>query len=107
MGRHCDSAAKAANFLETHPAVSRVYYSGLESCLQHALAARQMRRFGGMIAFKLHGGFNAGLAMMNRLWLIHRAVPLDNAESLVEHPASMTNATYTQAERRKHGIRRG
>jgi methionine-gamma-lyase len=71
------------------------------------LAARQIRRFGGMIAFELHGGFNAGLAMMNRFWLIHRAVSLDDAESLIEHPASMTHATYTQEERREHGIGEG
>ena len=60
-----------------------------------------------MIAFELRGGFDAGLAMMNRLQLIHRAVSLGDAESLIEHPASMTHSTYTQEERREHGISEG
>jgi methionine-gamma-lyase len=107
MERHCDSAGKVAAFLEAHPAVSRVYYPGLENFPQHALAARQMRRFGGMIAFELCGGFDAGLAMMNRLGLIRRAVSLGDAESLIQHPASMTHSTYTEEERREHGISEG
>jgi methionine-gamma-lyase len=107
MERHCDSAGKVAAFLEAHPAVSRVYYPGLESFPQHALAARQMRRFGGMIAIELCGGFDAGLAMMNRLGLIRRAVSLGDAESLIQHPASMTHSTYTEEERREHGISEG
>ena len=107
MERHCDSAEKVAAFLEAHPAVSLVYYPGLESFAQRALAARQMRRFGGMIAFELRGGFDAGLAMMNRLQLIRRAVSLGDAESLIQHPASMTHSTYTPEERHEHGISEG
>ena len=107
MERHCDSAEKVAAFLEAHPAVSLVYYPGLESFAQRALAARPMRRFGGSIACELRGGVGAALARMNRLQLIRRAVSLGDAESLIEHPASMTHSTYTPEERHEHGISEG
>jgi methionine-gamma-lyase len=99
MERHCDNAEAIANYLSTHPAVAKVRYPGLASFAQHALAIRQMRRFGGMIAFELHGGFEAGRRFMNALNLITRAVSLGDAETLAQHPASMTHATYTPEER--------
>lgn len=102
--RHCRSAMVVARWLEAHPTVSVVHYPGLESFPQHELAKRQMADFGGMIAFELEGGMAAGVTMMNRLSLIRRAVSLGDAESLVEHPASMTHATYTPEERLAHGI---
>lgn len=102
--RHCRSAMAVARWLERHPAVSAVHYPGLETFPQHDLARRQMADFGGMIAFELVGGMAAGVTMMNRLRMIRRAVSLGDAESLVEHPASMTHATYTPAERVAHGI---
>lgn len=105
--RHCATAMQAARLLEAHPAVAVVHYPGLESFGQHDLARRQMPGFGGMIAFELHGGFTAGAAMMNRLTLIRRAVSLGDAESLIQHPASMTHSTYTPQERREHGIADG
>tara|TARA_R110002124_G_scaffold1527_7_gene9196 strand:+ start:650 stop:1852 length:1203 start_codon:yes stop_codon:yes gene_type:complete len=105
--RHCRSAMEVAHWLEAHPAVSAVHYPGLDSFPQHALARRQMADFGGMIAFELDGGMTAGVTMMNRLTLIRRAVSLGDAESLVEHPASMTHATYTPEERQAHGISDG
>ncbi|MFA7263310.1 MAG: methionine gamma-lyase [Caulobacter sp.] len=105
--RHCRSAMAAARMLEAHPGVAAVHYPGLESFAQHDLARRQMPGFGGMIAFELHGGFAAGAAMMNRLTLIRRAVSLGDAESLIQHPASMTHSTYTAEERRAHGIADG
>lgn len=107
LERHCRSAMAAARLLETHPAVAAVHYPGLESFAQHDLARRQMPGFGGMIAFELHGGFAAGAAMMNRLTLIRRAVSLGDAESLIQHPASMTHSTYAPEERRAHGIADG
>lgn len=107
LERHCRSAMAAARMLEAHPGVAAVYYPGLESFAQHDLARRQMPGFGGMIAFELHGGFAAGAAMMNRLTLIRRAVSLGDAESLIQHPASMTHSTYTAEERRAHGIADG
>jgi methionine-gamma-lyase len=105
--RHCRSAMEVARYLEAHPAVSVVHYPGLDSFPQHELARRQMADFGGMIAFELDGGMTAGVTMMNRLNLIRRAVSLGDAESLVEHPASMTHATYSPEERLAHGISDG
>jgi methionine-gamma-lyase len=66
-----------------------------------------MDGFGGMIAFELAGGYDAGIAMMNRLQLIRRAVSLGDAETLIQHPASMTHSTYTEEERLEHGISNG
>jgi methionine-gamma-lyase len=90
--------------LEASPAVSGVLYPGLESFPQHALAKRQMGNFGGMIAFELSGGYDAGLHLMNGLNLIQRAVSLGDAESLIQHPASMTHSTYSREDRLKYGI---
>lgn len=105
--RHCRSAMVVARWLEAQSAVSVVHYPGLESFPQHELAGRQMADFGGMIAFELKGGMTAGVTMMNRLNMIRRAVSLGDAESLIEHPASMTHATYTPEERQAHGISDG
>jgi methionine-gamma-lyase len=63
-----------------------------------------MRQPGGLIAFELDGGVEAGMAFMNRLELVVRAVSLGDAETLVQHPASMTHATYSAEERKRHGI---
>ena len=102
--RHCRTAMVLATALAASDAVSVVHYPGLESFAQHDLARRQMHDFGGMIAFELKGGYPAGIAMMNRLQLIRRAVSLGDAESLIQHPASMTHSSYTPEERRAHGI---
>lgn len=107
MERHCDTAEKIARFLEGHRAVARVYYPGLESFAQHDIARRQMRRFGGMIAFELKGGLAAGRRLMNALNVILRAVSLGDAETLIQHPASMTHSTYTPEERAEHLITDG
>jgi methionine-gamma-lyase len=107
MDRHCASAMEIARALESHPAVGQVYFPGLPSFAQHDLAVRQMPGFGGMIAFEMKGGYVAGAAMMNRLQMIRRAVSLGDAESLVQHPASMTHSTYTPEERAAHGISEG
>ena len=79
----------------------------LKSFEQHELAQRQMAQSGGMIAFELEGGLEAGRAMMNKLQLITRAVSLGDAETLIQHPASMTHSTYTPEERAVHGISEG
>ncbi|MDX2482962.1 MAG: methionine gamma-lyase [Pseudodonghicola sp.] len=107
MERHCASARIVADWLAAQPAIERVYFPGLATDPQHDLAKRQMADFGGMIAFELKGGFSAGVAMMNRLNLILRAVSLGDAESLIQHPASMTHSTYTPEERAEHGISEG
>ena len=107
MAEHCRSAAAVAATLNDHPAVAAVHYPGLACFPQHDLARRQMPGFGGMIAFELKGGYAAGVAMMNRLTLVQRAVSLGDAESLIQHPASMTHSTYTAEERHAHGIADG
>ncbi len=107
MDRHCSSAAIIAEMLERADGVEKVWYPGLESFEQHDIAKRQMSQFGGMIAFELEGGLNAGRAMMNKLQLITRAVSLGDAETLVQHPASMTHSTYSPEERALHGISEG
>ena len=107
MARHCESGQKVAEWLEAQPGVDTVHYPGLPSHPQHELAKRQMDGFGGMIAFELAGGYEAGIEMMNRLQLIRRAVSLGDAETLIQHPASMTHSTYTEEERLEHGISNG
>ena len=107
MDRHCQSAQKLAETIEHHPAVEHVYYPGLQSHPQHELAKYQMSDFGGMIAFELNGGYEAGIRFMDSVQLAMRAVSLGDAETLVQHPASMTHITYPPEERLKHGISEG
>lgn len=107
MERHSASAKAIAELLAAHPAVASVSYPGLPTFPQYALAQRQMALPGGLIACELKGGMAAGMKFMNRLRLVTRAVSLGDAETLVQHPASMTHATYTPEERSRHGISDG
>jgi methionine-gamma-lyase len=107
MQRHCDNAQAIAGFLAAHPAVEAVHFPGLASFPQHALARRQMARAGGMVAFELRGGLEAGKRFMDALELVTRAVSLGDAETLAQHPASMTHSTYTAEQRRAHLISDG
>lgn len=107
MDRHSASAQRLAEWLVQQPQVSIVHYPGLPSFPQHALAKRQMAQPGGMIAFELNGGIVAGRRFMNALKLFTRAVSLGDAESLAQHPASMTHSTYTPEEREAHMIPEG
>lgn len=107
MQRHCENALKIAQYLEEHPAVSRVYYPGLESHPDHRLAARQMHSFGGMLSFELKGGLQAGIHLMENLHTCSLAVSLGNVDSLICHPASMTHSTVSREEREKMGLSDG
>jgi methionine-gamma-lyase len=107
MERHCDNAQAIAEMLAAHPRVAAVHYPGLRAFPQHALARRQMARFGGMVACELKGGIDTGRRFMNALQLVVRAVSLGDAETLAQHPASMTHSTYTPEERQRHGISEG
>ena len=107
MQRHCDNAEAIADMLAAHPQVARVHFPGLAGFGQHALAKRQMDRFGAMMAFELEGGIEAGRRFMNALQLVTLAVSLGDAETLAQHPASMTHSTYTPEERARHGIDEG
>lgn len=107
MQKHCLNAKKVAEFLDNHPAVEKVYYPGLESHVGHEIAAKQMKDFGGMISFEVKGGRAAGAKLVNSLKLITVAVSLGDAETLIEHPASMTHSTYTEEELKASGIAAG
>ena len=107
MDRHCDNALAVARLLQAHPAVAKVSYPGLAEDPQYALAQRQMRKPGGMIAFELHGGIAAGRAFIDALQMVACAVSLGDAESLAQHPASMTHSTYTEDQRAAAGISEG
>lgn len=107
MERHCANAMKVAEFLEKHPAVDKVYYPGLDSFPQKALAESQMSLPGAMIAFELKGGVEEGKNLLNSLHVLKLAVSLGDAETLIEHPASMTHSPYTKEEREASGITDG
>ena len=107
MDRHCANSQQIAQYLERHSLVELIQYPGLPSFPQHELAQRQMRLPGGMIAFELKGGIEAGRRFMNALQLFARAVSLGDAESLAQHPASMTHSSYTPEQRAHHGISEG
>lgn len=89
MAMHCANARAVAAFLDAHPAVERVNYPGLPSHPDHAVAARQMRDFGGMLSIELRGGRDAALAMAGKLRVFTNATSLGGCESLVEHRASV------------------
>ena len=89
---HCENAATVARFLLGHPAVSGVHYPGLPSHPGHAVAARQMGAFGGMLSFEVAGGRATAMAAAGRLRVITRATSLGGTESLIEHRASIEGA---------------
>jgi cystathionine gamma-synthase len=93
MRAHCENAGVVARYLETHPAIERVHYPGLESHSGHAIARRQMNDFGGMMAIQLIGGEAAALELTRRLTLFTRATSLGGTESLIEHRASVEGPT--------------
>jgi methionine-gamma-lyase len=107
MQRHCDNAMKVAEYLEKHNAVAKVNYNGLPSHPDYALSKKQMSHAGAMMSFELKGGFDAGVKFMNALQLCTRAVSLGTCDTLLSHPASMSNANMTPEQRLKSGISDG
>ena len=107
MQKHCANAKAIAEFLDSHPMVEKVYYPGLKSHEGHDIAARQMADFGGMMSLEVKGGRAAGAKLVNSLHLVTVAVSLGDAETLIEHPASMTHSTYTEEELAASGIAAG
>lgn len=107
MEQVCKNAQHIAQFLEDNPKVETIHYPGLPSFPQYQLAKQQMRLAGGMITIELKGGIKAGRDFLNRLTLFTRAVSLGDCESLAQHPATMTHATYSAEERQRHGISDG
>jgi cystathionine beta-lyase/cystathionine gamma-synthase len=104
MERHCTNAHGVAQWLAAHPAVEKVFYPGLGSHPQHALACKQMRAFGGMVSAELKGGLPAAKRFLERCRLFVLAESLGGVESLVEHPAIMTHASVPAEQRRRLGI---
>jgi cystathionine gamma-lyase len=104
MERHCASALKIAQWLERHPKVRRVYYPGLPSHPQHAIAKKQMRAFGGMISIDLKGSLDDTKRFLERCQLFALAESLGGVESLIEHPALMTHGSVPPEVRAELGI---
>src|SRR5262249_53925291 len=107
MQRHAENAAKVAEFLCTHPKVSKTIYPGLDSHPQHQLARKQMRGFGGMMAFEIRGGLDAARKLLKAVKVFACAESLGGVESLIEHPAIMTHASVPREVREKLGISDG
>ncbi|BCP51508.1 methionine gamma-lyase [Kaistia sp. 32K] len=104
MERHSSSALTLAERLSRHPAIAQVIYPGLAGTKGHAIASRQMSGYGGLIGFYVDGDYDRAAKLCNRLQLSTIAVSLGDAETLVQHPASMTHSTYPKEEREKLGL---
>jgi cystathionine beta-lyase len=107
MERHCSSALQLATWLAGHPKVNKVYYPGLTSHPQHALAKKQMRGFGGMISVALKMNLTDAKKMLSRCKIFALAESLGGVESLIEHPGVMTHASVPLETRLKLGITDG
>ena len=107
MEKHCANAQKVAEFLESHPAVESIAFPGLKSFPQYDLAKKQMALPGAMIAFTVKGGLESGKKLINAVRFATVAVSLGDAETLIQHPASMTHSPYTPEERAASDIAEG
>ncbi len=107
MKQHCASAMEIAKFLEASDKIEKVYYPGLESFEGHEVASKQMDYYGGMMSFIVKGGRDTASRFVDSLELCTLAVSLGDAETLIEHPASMTHSTYTAEELKEAGIDEG
>ena len=107
MAQHCSNAQKVAEFLEKQALIKKVYYPGLKSHQGHQFIGKQMSQGGGVVAFELEGDMAQGIKFINAMKLFSIAVSLGDAESLIQHPASMTHSPYTPEERLDAGISDG
>ncbi len=107
MARHCESALELAKWLADQPAVAKVIHPGLESHPQHAVAAKQMAGFGGMISVEIEGGLPASRAFLETTRVFTLAESLGGVESLIEHPALMTHGAVPPEKRAALGISDG
>ncbi len=105
MRAHCEGAHALARRLEQHPAVARVYYPGLESHPQHALAARQQKAFGSIVAFEIHGDRDDAWSVIDATRILSITANLGDAKTTITHPASTTHCRITQEQRDLAGIR--
>lgn len=107
MERHCSNAQRVAEYLAQHPAVAVVNYAGLPSHPDHAVAMRQMKNGGALMSFELKGGFDAGVAFINKMKLCTNAVSLGTCDTLVSHAASTTHMGVSREQRIQAGITDG
>lgn len=107
MERHCESAMKLAQFLETNADVLQVKYPFLASHPQHALAKKQMRLGGGLVTFEIKGGIDRGRKFLNSLKMISHSANLGDTRTIATHPASTTHSKLTDQERLAVGITPG
>lgn len=106
MQRHCDNGLQLAQYLSTHPKIEQVYYPGLPQHKNHAIAAKQMRAFGGMLSFSLKGDRLEDVkSFLEKVRLFSLAESLGGVESLCGHPATMTHASIPKEEREKAGLK--
>jgi|LSQX01.2.fsa_nt_gb methionine-gamma-lyase len=104
MRQHQANALSVARYLQSHPRIARVNYPGLPGFPGHELAKKQMRGFGGMLSFEVKDGATAARRLVDNLQLAKLAVSLGDAETLVEHPASMTHRAYPREKLREFGL---
>jgi len=107
MMQHEENAAQVAAYLEKHPRVRRVFYPGLKSHPGHEIAMQQMEGFGGMVSFEIEGGSEAATSFLRKVRIFSLAESLGGADSLVEHPATMSHASMPEKVRRDVGITDG
>ena len=98
MQRHCETAMKVAQYLESEPKVEKVFYPGLESHEGHDIAVKQMKGFGGMVSFVVKGGRAKAAIVADNVKVATLAVSLGATETLIEHPASMTHSPLSEEE---------
>jgi len=104
LERHCDNAEVIAQYLLNHSKVTKVYYPGIKGHSGHQFMGTQMKRAGGVIAFELDASLQQSIRFINSLRLFAIAVSLGDAESLIQHPASMTHSPYSDEELEAAGI---
>ncbi len=98
VDRHCDNAERVVEFLAGHAKVAEVIYPGLESHAGHAIAAKQMKRFGGIVSFRVTGGEQHALDVCAKAEVFTLGESLGGVESLIEHPGRMTHASVAGTE---------
>jgi len=104
MDRHCENASELFRFLKDHPKIEMVYFPGDPEHQDFLIAKKQMKQPGGLISFTIRGTKGTAQQLMNQLQLIKIAVSLGDAETLIQHPATMTHAVVPEEERRKMGF---
>jgi len=107
LERHCQNALKIAEFLEQHPKVQDVFYPGLPNHPAHELAKKQLNGFGGMLAFEVKGGLEAGTKVMDSVKVCNFTVSLGEIDTLIMHPASTSHKSLSQEERLVIGVTDG